>query len=137
MGALVAPVLALVALAFGLLFWMGALRNLAVFRKEVPLREAAIGTAQWPKRIHLVGKAFHNQLELPPLFYALVLFLLVTEIGSSADVTLAWTFVATRWAHAAVHVTTNDVRLRGPLFIAGALVLLGHWAYFGVRVLSA
>ena len=136
MSALVAPALALAALAFGLLFWMGALRNLAVIRKQVPLGEAALGKAEWTGRARLVGNAFHNQLELPPLFYALVLFLLVTQVWTSLDVTLAWIFVATRYAHAAVHVTTNDVRLRGPLFIAGALVLVGHWAWFGLRALG-
>lgn len=136
MSAAIAPVLALVALAFGLLFWMGALRNLALLRGQARLGEAALGEAIWPRRARLVGNAFHNQLELPPLFYALVLFLLATDAWTGADAILAWIFVATRYAHAAVHVTTNDVRLRGPLFVAGALVLLGHWAWFGWRALA-
>lgn len=136
MNAAIAPVLALVALAFLLLFAMGALRNLALLRGQARVEEVALGEAAWPRRARLVGNAFHNQIELPPLFYALVLFVLAIDEWTTLDAILAWIFVATRYAHAAVHVTTNDVRLRGPLFVAGALVLMGHWAWFGWRALA-
>jgi len=50
-------------------------------------------------------------------------------------VLLAWVFVALRCLQAFVHVTDNDVRRRGPLFLAGALVLAVMWAVFALRIL--
>lgn len=133
-GALVAPMLVLVAMTFALLVWGGRMRFAAVGRGEVKMRDIALREPNWPKRIQQIGNCYQNQLELPVLFYVLVGFVLVTGVGSLLDVILAWAFVAARIAHAAVFVTSNDVRKRGPIFVVGMGVLILHWAWFAVAV---
>jgi hypothetical protein len=51
-------------------------------------------------------------------------------------VVLAWVFVLLRLVHAAIHVTDNDLRRRGAVFITGATVLIVMWAIFMLRIIT-
>ena len=136
-ASLLAPVFAQVAMTFILLFWMGRERYGAVARKEVDVDDVVFGDGKWPKKARQVAASFHNQLEIPPLFYLVSVIALVTEIGGPVFVALAWAFVISRIAHAAVHVTSNDVRLRGPAYIVGVFILMAMWAILAYGVLVA
>jgi hypothetical protein len=48
---------------------------------------------------------------------------------------MSWVFVVTRFIHAGVFVTSNDVRQRGLVWFSGVLVLLAMWIYFALKVL--
>ncbi|WP_349367962.1 MAPEG family protein [Salinarimonas sp.] len=133
-GALLAPVLVLVAMTFALLLWSGRMRFAAVGRGEVKMRDVALREPNWPQHITKVANCFQNQLELPLLFYVLVALVLATGVGSVVDLVLAWAFVAARLAHAAVFVTSNDLRKRGPIFVVGMAVLALHWGWFALRL---
>ena len=62
-----------------------------------------------------------NLFELPVLFYALCLYLYVTQQVDSLYVTAAWLFVILRVAHSVIHCTVNIVLLRfGIYFVASA-----------------
>lgn len=67
-----------------------------------------------------------NQFEWPVLFYAACILLLRGSPGEAAAV-LAWTFVAGRVLHSVVQVGTRNVRLRGIVFTANFLAVLGLW----------
>lgn len=131
---ILAPVFALVALTFILLFRLGPMRLRAVSRGEVG-REALLDPRAFPARCQQASNAFANQFELPVLFYVLTTLAFVTRKADVIFVILAWVFVATRYAHAFVHVTSNDVKLRFPLFAAGAVVLLIMWVLFALAIL--
>lgn len=135
-AAILAPVFVQIALTFVLLLWMGRERYACVGRGEVPVAEAAEGRAQWPARLRQIERSFHNQLEIPPLYYALVAFAMIAGTADGLFLALSWLFVASRLAHAFVHVTSNDVRYRGPAYIAGVFVLIGMWTLFAWRVFS-
>lgn len=135
-AAILAPVFVQIALTFVLLLWMGRERYACVGRGEVPVAEAAEGRAQWPARVRQIERSFHNQLEIPLLYYALVAFAMIAGTADGLLVALSWLFVASRLAHAFVHVTSNDVRLRGPAYIVGVFVLIGMWTLFAWRVFS-
>ena len=76
-----------------------------------------------------VKNSLANQFELPVLFYACSILLYITEADNLVAVVLAWLFVVLRYAHAYVHVTSNDLRYRSPLFAAGFVVLAAMWAW--------
>ena len=50
-------------------------------------------------------------------------------------VLLSWVFVITRFAHAGIFVTSNNVRHRSLAWFAGVLVLFAMWLYFALRIL--
>ena len=131
------PLLVQVALTFGLGFWMAALRVRAIGAGRVRPGDVALREPGWPKRVLQVQYAFHNQLELPILFYLVTVLALFTRTADQPFVILAWIYVALRLVHAWIHVTQNNMRRRGMVFITGAVVLCVMWAVFTIRLLSA
>ncbi|HKZ97522.1 MAG TPA: MAPEG family protein [Hyphomicrobiaceae bacterium] len=131
------PVFVQVALTFYLQFWMGRERLGALARGEVKTPDIALGERAWPTRSTQIANAFHNQLELPILFYLLAAFALVTNQVDTPLILLAWVFVGLRLWHAWIHTTHNTVRHRFSVFLAGTMVLLVMWIYFAFSILTA
>ena len=64
-----------------------------------------------------------NLFEIPVLFYALVLYLFVTNQVDAVYVTAAWVFVVFRVLHSAVHCTFNLIMLRFYLYLIATLAV--------------
>ena len=133
--AVLAPVFVLIALAFALNVWMGYLRTSAVRRGEVKIRDIALGERNWSKHTQQVGNAFHNQFELPVLFYVLVVLALITRQADLLFVAMSWLFVVLRFLHVYIMVTTNHVPRRAQVHFIGFIVLVLMWAIFALRIL--
>jgi hypothetical protein len=131
------PVFAEVALTFGLLLWLGALRVPLIRGRSVRTRDIALGEPNWPPHVIQVQNAFQNQLELPVLFYVLVGLALATGHVTMALVVLAWVFVGLRGLHALIHTTSNDVPRRFLVYALGFAVLMLMWLLFFVSVVFA
>ncbi len=132
--AILLPVFVQVALTFLLGFRMGAARASAVKAGLVD-NDHMVYKIRWPEKAQLAGNAFHNQLELPVLFYVVVILALISHKADLLFVTLSWVFVLLRLVHAFVHVTSNELKWRGGSFLLGVLVLMIMWAFFAVRIL--
>ena len=83
------------------------------------MRDIALGERNWPTRIQQIQNAYHNQFELPVLFYVLVALALITRKADMLFVVMSWMFVASRLVHAAIHTTSNKVSLRFMAFVVG------------------
>ena len=129
------PVFVLVGLTFALLLWMTTARTRALTGKETRFKDIALGQPNWPERATQIGNCFSNQFELPLLFYALVALALPLRHVDFVMVLLSWVFVVTRFAHAGIFVTTNNVQQRSLAWFAGVLVLLAMWIYFALKML--
>jgi hypothetical protein len=135
--AILAPVFVLIALTFALNIWMGWSRTSSVRRGEVKIRDIALGERNWSKQTQQIANAFHNQFELPVLFYILAIFAIVTRQADILFVLLSWIFVVLRFLHAYIMVTTNHVPTRARVHFAAMGVLLFMWLIFALRVLLA
>ena len=129
------PVFVLVGLAFALLLWMATARTRALTGKEIRIKDIALGQPNWPERATQIGNCFSNQFELPVLFYILIAVALPLRHADLVIVLLSWVFVVTRFAHAGIFVTSNNVQQRSLAWFAGVLVLLAMWLYFALRTL--
>jgi hypothetical protein len=134
-AAVLLPVFVLIALTFVLHYWMGYTRVSSVRRGEVHVRDIALGERNWPSRAVQVGNAFHNQLELPILFFVLVGFALLTRKADVLFVAMSWLFVLLRLLHAYIHVTTNRVTPRFYVHFTASVVLTLMWLIFALRIL--
>ncbi len=134
---LLLPVFVQVALTFALMLWMASLRVKAVRSGEVRPRDISLRQPNWPPRVTQIANSFHNQLELPLLFYALVAFILITRTTSDVFVYLAWAFVIARLVHAFIHVGTNRLDRRFYAMLVSAAILIAMWVVFAVRVIAA
>jgi hypothetical protein len=134
--AVLLPLFVEVILTFGLVFWAAALRVRDLQSGTVKPGDIALREPNWPAHTRQVSHAFSNQLELPVLFYVLTIFAYFTHHAGTLFVLLAWIFVVFRLLHAYVHVTSNRVNVRGPLFGISAVVLAIMWLIFMIQVLT-
>jgi hypothetical protein len=129
------PVFVLVGLTFALLLWMATARARALTGKEIRLKDIALGQSNWPESATKIGNCFSNQFEIPVLFYVLIALALPLHKADLVIVLLSWVFVVTRFAHAGIFVTSNNVQQRSLAWFAGVLVLFAMWLYFALKML--
>ena len=134
-AAVLAPLFVQVALTFVLLFRQGQLRIGAVRGGALHICDIALGEPNWPKPVTQVGNAYHNQFQLPVLFYVLIALALITGRATLVLTCLSWLFVALRLWHALIHITHNNVPRRFFVFTAGLGVLCVMWLWFAASVL--
>jgi len=135
--AVLLPVFVHVGLTFMLLLWLGSSRVAALRTGVAKVRDIALGERNWPKRVLQIQNAYHNQFELPVLFYVLVTLGLVTRKADMLFVVMSWMFVASRLVHAFIHTTSNTVMWRFQAFVVGVMILAAMWIIFGLRVFFA
>jgi hypothetical protein len=129
------PVVVLVGLTFALLIGMIFSRRSALVSRETKIGDIALGQPNWPARATQFGNCYRNQFELPVLFYVLIAITLPIRHADLIIVILSWVFVVTRFVHAGIFVSSNDLGRRSTAWIAGVLVLLVMWVYFALRIL--
>jgi hypothetical protein len=132
--AILLPMFAQVVLTFVLLFWMGYLRIQAIRAGDVDPQQIALREPNWPPRVLQIGNAFHNQLELPILFYVVILLALATDSLDVVLCLLSWMFVLARFVHAYIHVTSNRLDRRTGVFGVSAIALLLMWVIVFARI---
>lgn len=76
---------------------------------------------------------FRNLFELPVLFYAAMLLIIVSRSESVVLLALAWAFVALRYLHSYIHCTYNRVKDRFSAYLFSGLAL---WALWGMLAYS-
>jgi hypothetical protein len=131
------PLFVQVALTFVLLVWMGRVRVGAIRAGELQIRDIALGERVWPTRAQQVSNAFHNQFELPVLFYVLTILAIIGQKDDLLFVVMAWIFVITRVVHAFIHCTSNHVPTRMMVYTVGAVLLMVMWLIYALRILLA
>jgi hypothetical protein len=131
------PLFLEVILTFLLLFWLAPLRARDFSSGVARPDNVALREPNWSQRSLQVGYSYSNQFELPVLFYVLTILAWVTRHADLIFVVLAWIFVIFRYLQAYVHVTSNQIRLRGVFFIVSALVLAVMWCIYIVEMLTS
>ncbi len=102
---------------------------------ETKIRDIALGQPNWPDRATQIGNCFANQFEIPVLFYVLIAIALPLRRTDLVIVLLSWLFVVTRFVHAGIFVTSNDLSRRSLAWFAGVLVVFAMWVYFALKIL--
>ena len=123
-----------VLLALGILVWMGLERVPRVARGEIAAKDIAVDRDAYPLKARLLSNSFDNQFQLPVLLYVAVLLALWAGGSGWIEVILAWLFVALRYVHAGIHVTTNRVHRRFAVYTAGLVVLALLWLWLVLRL---
>jgi hypothetical protein len=129
------PVFVLVGLTFALLLGMAGARTGALKSGQTSLKDVAGGDAKWPSRAAQIGDCFSNQFEVPVLFYVLIALALPLRHVDLVMLMLSWVFVITRFAHAGIFVTSNNIQQRSLAWFSGVLVLFAMWLYFALKIL--
>jgi hypothetical protein len=132
---ILAPLFVLVLMTFVLGFWI-PFRSVPLLRRgEVRPQDVDLRQPNWPRPVQQINNSYTSQFELPVLFYVLTILAMYTKHADLLFVIMAWLFVLARLAHAYVHVTSNNLDRRGPVFGIGAVVLALIWLIFIVRIM--
>ena len=129
------PVFVQIGLTFALLLWMAGVRRQTLVSGEIKIKNIALGQPNWPVRATQIGNCFSSQFEIPVLFYVLIALALPVRHADFVIVLLSWMFVITRFVHAGIFVSSNDLGQRSIAWFAGVLVLLAMWVYFALKIL--
>ena len=130
------PILAHVLLVYIVYGVMGRRRYFAVKSGEAKVGQYKVRSTE-PSSSVTVANNLINQFELPVLFYVLCLVLHLTNGVNYLTLALMWIFVASRYFHAWVHLTSNNLLLRSRSFFVGAVILLVAWIWFALHLLGA
>jgi len=121
------PMLAQIGWTFLLYVWLTVARQRAVKAGQVKYGDFARHAE--PHHVARITYNLANQFELPVIFYAMIVLLIATDNVMTIDIIAAWLFVVGRIVHTMVQCFTDNVPLRGQVFLinfAGLAVLVGH-----------
>jgi len=90
-----------------------------------------------PAELAAASRNVLNLTEMPTLFYAGTAIAFAAGEAGALLVALGWAYVALRFAHTAIHVTSNRVLWRFRAFLASWVVLLAYWAALGAALLRS
>jgi hypothetical protein len=133
------PAFALVALTLVIVMRLARQRFAAVKSGRIDPRFYKVfrGDGE-PEEVAATARNLVNLYEMPTLFYAGTAIAYAAGQSGALLVALAWSYVALRFLHSAVHLGVNKVLWRFRVFAASWLVLLAFWvAHADVLVISA
>lgn len=90
---------------------------------NVDLRKAALDNKAWGEGVLKTSNNLANQFQVPVLFHVLCLIAFSLNAVTPVFLGIACFFVASRYAHALVHMTSNHVPSRFRLFVLGVLAI--------------
>jgi hypothetical protein len=123
------PVFALSGLTLILMIRLGILRYFAVKSGSIDPRFFVVYRGyDEPEKLAVHSRHIANLFETPLLFYVICIVAFVTEQTGPVLLALAWLYVALRFAHSYVHLTSNVVLRRFRVFILSLLTLVILWA---------
>ncbi|RVA22674.1 hypothetical protein EN933_39220 [Mesorhizobium sp. M7A.F.Ca.US.001.01.1.1] len=129
------PVLAHVLLIYIVYGVLGRRRYGAIRSGEAKPGQFKVRSTE-PASSLTVAANLTNQFELPVLFYVLCLTLHLTNGVNYLTLALMWIFVASRYFHAWVHLTSNNLLQRSRSFFVSAVILLLGWIWFALHLLA-
>ncbi|WP_417450703.1 MAPEG family protein [Kordiimonas sp.] len=120
------PILAQVALTLIVLFYMECRRLPALSARGTTPEQLQDPKTfdELPAAAKYSSQNFQNLFEIPVLFYVLSFCALITGLGGTMMVTLAWIFVGSRVVHSLIHCTYNTVIHRFIAFLVGVFALI-------------
>ena len=124
------PAVAMVAMSFVVWLRMYVTRVAQMKRERIhPQSVATSAQAAAKLTDSRAADNLRNLFELPVLFYLALVVAAQTVQVTVTTLTLAWTFVALRVLHSAIHCGYNKVYHRFYAYLAGGFVL---WSVWGV-----
>jgi len=111
-------------LHFGLIVflyaWLTLARAIAVQKGEAAYSDFRRADGD-PASVDPIARNLSNQFELPTVAWFSASILIFAGAVALADVVAAWVFLIGRIVHTAVQTLTDNVRLRGAVFLINAM----------------
>ena len=129
------PVLAQIGWTFFLYAWLTWARQQAVKCGKIDYSGFLLSREE-PLEVARITRNLANQFELPVVFYTVAVLLVALHAVGTVDLVAAWAFFVGRIVHSLVQTLTNDVVLRGRVFLisfVAAAVLVAHLGLLALK----
>lgn len=128
-NAILGPVATLALWSMIMWVWMYATRIPAMSRAKIDAAKMVGGTGKGldevlPPEVQWKAHNYNHLMEQPTVFYAVALALAIGGMGGGLNSQIAWAYVVLRIVHSLIQATTNNVRLRFPVFLLASIPLL-------------
>ncbi|MEZ5871809.1 MAG: MAPEG family protein [Nitratireductor sp.] len=131
-----------------LILWPMVIHALATMYLYVPMSRARVRSVKEgsvkgsvyklnqgePEESLRFTNAIRNQNETGVHFYAGILAAFASGNSTLILTVLAWAFVLVKLAHVYVHVSTNNLRHRRPVFMVAYFILIAFWLVFAIHL---
>ncbi len=87
-------------------------------------------------RMRFITDNYNHLFEQPVLFYALIVYLQLSETADALQVQLAWLYVASRAIHSLIHLSRNNVSARALTFVLSTIILIGMILRAGLTLIT-
>ena len=124
--AIFAPFFATILLTLLVWVYLYIRRISFIVRRKTESQDLAVPDALAkisPSSVSNPSDNFKNLFEIPVIFYALVLYLFVTEQVDIVYMSAAWIFVVFRILHSIIHCTFNFIMLRFYFYLFSTLAV--------------
>ena len=128
------PMIALTFLIYCVYALLFIRRRQSVVSGQAKIQEFIIPTKE-PEISATTIRNLSNLYEVPMLFYVVCLSLYAVNGVSFLAVLIAWLFVGMRIAHTLIHVTSNRLRYRQPIFTLGFILNGILWIILAMHLL--
>ncbi len=126
-SAILPPFFGVMLLTLVVWIYMYVRRTSYLLREKIDLRTVDTpekAATVVPERVSLASHNLKNLFELPVIFYAICLYLFLSDSVDGIYLLAAWWFFAFRVVHSLIHCTYNKVEHR---FAAYMLAAIGLW----------
>jgi hypothetical protein len=132
--ALLGPIFLLAFLLAVIWLLMAGFRNYAILRGIARGRYYVDYKSEAPPDwVERPARTFNNLMQAPMLFFVVCALMMITRELDSAQLWLAWTFVAARIVHALIYVAWNHVPSRFCSWMCGMIALIVIWTRFAMQ----
>ena len=132
------PMFAMIALTASVTFLLLASRLPLIIRHFGHLQGAMHSDELRPRlslRNRFITDNYNHLFEQPVLFYAVVVFLHLSQMSDGLFVQMAWAYCALRAVHSFIHLTSNNVSARALTFIIATIILIAMILRTGLALL--
>ena len=132
------PMFAMFALTVFVAFRMAYLRSSAATSGQInPRFFKAYRGYEEPEHLRVISRHVINLFEMPVLFYVVGILILQTGQTGILTLSLAWAYVALRYLHSYIHLSSNKVIHRFRVYVLSCLVLIALWLTMFIHLVSA
>jgi hypothetical protein len=128
------PMIALTFLIYCVYALLFVRRRHSVISGQAKIQEFVIPSKE-PETSATTIRNLNNLYEIPVLFYVVCLALYAVHGVSFLSLLIAWLFVGMRVAHTLIHVTSNRLRYRQPIFTIGFILNGALWVILAMHLL--
>ena len=107
------------------MFFVLAIRKAQQMKEgKIDRQKTALDNKAWCEDVVKVSNNIDNQFQTPVLYYAMCVALFGLNGVSMITLILAWGYALSRCVHAYIHIGSNHVPHRLPVFLFGCIMLM-------------